>query len=141
MNHMRPGNLSALKEISDKAIYRYFRDIKEEGLDTLILSIADANTTEDTVLTRKKQAIYPVDAKKHLRLVRSIIKRYYTQHKQIVPKNLVNGNEIMATFKLSAGPQIGQMINALKEAQAQKLVTTKQQAYKYLKKMLTVSEK
>lgn len=141
MNHMRPGNLSALKEISDKAIYRYFRDLKDEGLDTLILSIADANTTEDTVLSRKKQAIYPVDAKKHLHRVRAIIKRYYTQHKQIVPKNLINGSEIMAKFKLSEGPAIGQMINALKEAQAQKLVTTKTQAYKYLKKLLTSAEK
>ncbi len=141
MNHMRPGNLSALKEISDKAIYRYFRDLKDEGLDTLILSIADAKTTEDTVLARKKQAIYPVDAKKHLSRVRAIIKRYYTQHKQIVPKNLVNGSEIMAKFKLAEGPLIGKMINSLKEAQAQKLVTTKQQAYKYLKNLLTSAEK
>ncbi|MDD5131171.1 MAG: HD domain-containing protein [bacterium] len=141
MNHMRPGNLSALDQISDKAVYRYFRDLKEEGLDTLVLSIADAYTTEETVITRKKQDIYPVNAAQHLRVVRAIIKRYYTEHKQIVPRNLLNGHEIMARFKLSEGPLIGQMINNLKEAQAQKLVTTKTQAYEYCKKMLTSAAK
>ncbi len=141
MNHMRPGNLSALAQITDKAIYRYFRDLKEEGLDTLILSIADAYTTEDTVITRKKQDIYPVNAKQHLKRVRAIIKRYYTEHKQIVPKNLLNGHEIMTRFRLAEGPLIGQMINNLKEAQAQKLVTNKMQAYEYCKKMLTAKEK
>lgn len=141
MNHMRPGNLSALDQITDKAIYRYFRDLQDEGLDTLILSLADAYTTEETVITRKKQDIYPVDARQHLNRVRAIIKRYYTQHKQIVPKNLLNGHEIMSRFKLPAGPLIGKMINNLKEAQAQKLVTTKTQAYEYCKKLLTSAEK
>jgi poly(A) polymerase len=141
LNHMRPGNLSALDQVTDKAIYRYFRDLKEEGLDTLVLSIADAYTTEETVISRKKQDIYPVDAGKHLLRVRAIIKRYYTRRQQIVPRNLLNGNEIMARFKLAEGPRIGQMISNLKEAQAQKLVTTKTQAYEYLKKLLTSEEK
>ncbi len=141
MNHMRPGNLSALGKISDKAIYRYFRDLKEEGLDTLVLSIADAYTTEETVISRKKQDIYPVDARQHLNRVRAIIKRYYTQHRQIVPKNLLNGHEIMSRFKITEGPLIGKMINSLKEAQAQKLVTTKAQAYEYCNKLLTSDEK
>lgn len=141
LNHMRPGNLSALEQVSDKAIYRYFRDLKEEGLDTLVLSVADAYTTEETVITRKKQDIYPVDAGKHLRRVRAIIRKFYTQHKQIVPQNLLNGHEIMARFKLDEGPHIGQMISELKEAQAQKLVTSKTQAYDYLKKLLTSAKK
>lgn len=134
-NHMRPGNLTSLKEITDKAIYRYFRDLKDEALDTLVLSLADARTTEDTVISRKKQKIYPVDFKKHLRGVKEIIKRYYTRKKQIVPKNILNGDEIMKYFHLSEGPRIGQLIEMLKEAQAQKLVRTKKEAYKYLTSM------
>lgn len=136
LNHMRPGNLSSLDTITDKAIYRYFRDLREEGLDTLVLSLADAFTTADTVIARKKQHIYPVDAHRHLQKVRDIINRYYTRKKQIVPKNILNGHEIIKYFGLSEGPEIGQLIEALKEAQAQKLVGTKKQAYEYLTRIL-----
>jgi putative nucleotidyltransferase with HDIG domain len=135
-NHMRPGNLSALAQVTDKAIYRYFRDLKNEGLDTLVLSLADAYTTEATVIKRNKQNIYPVDSGKHLKAVRDIINRYYTRPQQIVPHNLLNGSEIMSRFRLAPGPLIGKLINELKEAQAQKLVTTKPQAYSYLKNII-----
>ena len=135
-NHMRPGNLSALAQVTDKAIYRYFRDLKSEGLDTLVLSLADAYTTEATVIKRNKQNIYPVDSAKHLKAVREIINRYYTRPQQITPLNLLNGNEIISRFKLAPGPLIGKLINELKEAQAQKLVKTKPQAYSYLKNII-----
>lgn len=128
LNHMRPGNLSSLDEITDKAIYRYFRDLGEE----VILSLADAFTTADTVITRKKQDIYPVDPRAHLRKVREIIARFYTHKKQIVPKNILNGSEIMTYFRLPEGPRIGELIEMLKEVQAQKLIWTKKEAYLFL---------
>src|SRR5690606_4722749 len=40
-NHMRPGNLSEVSQLTDRAIHRFFRDLSEEGVDTLLLSLAD----------------------------------------------------------------------------------------------------
>src|SRR4029077_19486632 len=43
-NHMRPGNLAAAARITDKAISRYFRDLGEEGVGMVLISLADHYT-------------------------------------------------------------------------------------------------
>ena len=43
--HLRPGYLADLKNLSRRAVYRYFRDTQNEAVSVLLLSIADQRST------------------------------------------------------------------------------------------------
>lgn len=53
-----------------------------------------------------------------------------------LPRPVLNGNEIMRTLRLPAGPKIGQLIITMREAQLRGTIKTKQQAFSWLKKHL-----
>jgi putative nucleotidyltransferase with HDIG domain len=40
-NHMRPGNLAAHGAVTDKAIHRFFRDLEDDAISMLLVSLAD----------------------------------------------------------------------------------------------------
>ena len=40
-NHMRPAQIASEPDVTKKAVYRYFRDTGADGVDTLLLSLAD----------------------------------------------------------------------------------------------------
>lgn len=52
-------------------------------------------------------------------------------------KPLMSGDEIMKVFKLKPGPQIGKVLEALREEQIEGAVKTKAQAKKFVKKILS----
>ncbi len=56
------------------------------------------------------------------------------KQKKTLPPPLLNGNEIMAKLKLPPGPQIGEIIERLREEQLSGKIKTKKQAEKFLKK-------
>src|SRR6185503_5696276 len=43
-NHMRLGNLAAADHLTEKALSRYFRDLGEDGVGMVLVSLADHYT-------------------------------------------------------------------------------------------------
>ncbi|MBU0598017.1 hypothetical protein KKF61_03395 [Patescibacteria group bacterium] len=56
-----------------------------------------------------------------------------TKTKKDLPKEILNGNEIMNALKIKPGPRIGELKNLLREEQLKGKITTKKQATKILK--------
>lgn len=52
MWHLRPGYLSNFKKPSERALFRYFRDTKEEAASIAFLSMADQRSTRGPLTTR-----------------------------------------------------------------------------------------
>lgn len=129
LHHMRPGNLSEVPKLTNRAIFRFFRDCKEEGIETLILSYGDRLAACGPLAT-------PGMIKRHREVVGEMLTDYYEKKSIVKPKKLVNGNEIMERFKLSPGPKIGKILEALREAQAEGKVKTKKEAFKFIKETL-----
>jgi poly(A) polymerase len=127
--HMRPGNLSGVPELTNRAIFRFFRDCKEEGVETLILSYGDRLASCGPLAT-------PGMIKRHREVVEEMLGDYYERKSIVKPKKLVNGNEIMKRFKLSPGPKIGELLETLSEAQAEGKVKTKKETFKFIKRAL-----
>lgn len=112
-HHMRPFLLSQAGEVpSRRAIYRYFRDAGEAAVDVCLLSLAD-------LLGKSGPELAEADLKRRLDTLRALLEGYYENAEQVVsPPALLDGNELMRELGLKPGPKVGELLEALREAQA-----------------------
>jgi hypothetical protein len=131
-HHMRPLLLSqAAESPSKRAIYRFFRDTKECGVDICMLSLADHLATYDYQL-QQKEWNHLLDT------VRSLLDGWWEPENQVVGlPTLINGNEIMRLFNLKAGVQIGEILEAVREAQAAGEITTHEEAVVFVREIIS----
>jgi len=118
---------------TNRAIYRYFRDTGEVGVDTLFLNLADHLATRGPRLDR-------AGWQEHTRIVDYLLKQYYEQQSQVRPVKLVDGHDLINIFKLSPGPLLGELLEAVREAQAAGEVATREEALEYARKHLATRE-
>jgi poly(A) polymerase len=125
-HHMRLGNLTTAKILTDKAAWRFFRDLGEDAIDLIILSVSDAYT-------------YPKGKTRTLHKVigNKLLNKYYSTKEKIIPKKLLNGNEIMKILKVKEGPIVGKILKKLEEEQVTKKLKTKEEAIKAIKSIFT----
>jgi len=138
-NHMRPGNLSEAPRLTERAIHRFFRDLSEEGVDTLLLSLADRYSYLKIVGDLGKDSSMEISRKsikRHEKTVKEMLRKYYYQKERILPKPLLRGNEIMENFNLPQGPLIGKLLKNVEEAQAGGKLRNREEALKFVKKIL-----
>ncbi len=126
-NHMRIHSLTQQlfderKQPSRRAIYRFFRDTREAGVDIILLSLADLRATYEHTL--------PEDLwKAELDICRILFENYWERPAEVVrPPSLLNGHEVMKVFGLSPSPLIGELLEAVREAQAMGSVSKKEEA-------------
>jgi poly(A) polymerase len=126
-HHLRPGQMSQQELPTRRAIYRYFRDTGEAGIDILFLSLADHLATRGPDLD-------PAHWQEHTAIVRYVLE----QHSQEEPRlaKLVDGHDIINIFGISPGPPVGELLEAVHEAQATGEVTTREAALDLIKKLL-----
>src|SRR3989339_472968 len=127
--HLRPGYLADLKDLSRRAVYRYFRDTQNEAVSVVLLSIADQRSTRGP-LTRG------ANRKHHEDVCLALAKDFFRKSKEKKFIKLINGNDLMAELKLEPGPLIGKLLSAVDEAQAVGDVRDKAQAFVLAKKLI-----
>ncbi len=125
--HMRPLHLALDgRPPSRRAIYRYYRALREAGVDVVLLSLADHLATYDGPGPEDSWAAL-------LAVATALLDAYFTAyHETVAPARLLNGQEIMALLDIGPGPQLGQLLAALEEAQAAGEVTTRAEATAFL---------
>lgn len=128
-NHMRPGNLSHAQELTKRAIYRFFRDTDNEGVETLLLSLADGLATHGPLTTPQFRA-------RHREVVKKMLASLYEETAVVKPPKLIDGNDLMAALDLSPGPLIGDLLGRVREAQAEGRLKTRAQALKFAREQL-----
>jgi len=125
-HHMRPGLLLKEPSVTRRAIYRLFRDTGDAGVDVLILALADQLATRGETLQRAHWRDY-------LRLTHRMLDHYFRKRQEVVaPPKLVTGRDVMAVLNLPSGPRVGQLLEELREAQAEGQVLTREQALDFL---------
>jgi poly(A) polymerase len=112
-NHMRIHMLARRNQPpSRRAIYRFFRDCGETGIDICLVTLADALGTFGHTMPQDLWGAY-------LDVVRALFDAWWTQpHEDLMPKPLLNGHQICNELGLAPGPEIGRLLDALREAQA-----------------------
>jgi tRNA nucleotidyltransferase/poly(A) polymerase len=111
------------KSPSRRAIYRFFRDTGEAGVEVCLLALADLRATYEHTLPQNMWVA-------GLDVVRLFLENWWEKRAEsIAPPPLLNGNDLMQEMVLQPGPLIGQLLGAIREAQALGEVSTREQAF------------
>jgi poly(A) polymerase len=123
------------KPPSRRAIYRFFRDTGAAGLEVCLLSLADLRATYEQTLPQETWAAA-------LEVVRSLLEAWYEKkEEQITPPPLVDGNDLMRELSLPPGKKIGELLDAVREAQAVGDVSSKARALELARQRLVEEQK
>ena len=128
--HLRPFQLSQNNEpITERALYRFFRDVGEDMPLLLMLAMADLYATAGPKITKKDLD----DGEKLILFLFDEYKKYEGREiEQSKKPKLLDGNEIMELTSLKPSPQLGKIIKELDEAIAVGEVKTKEDAKKWI---------
>lgn len=149
--HLRPGHLAASGEpVTDKAVYRFFRDLGEHAPGLLVLCWGDHSSymPEDRLKRlldaacgeppRSVSRIRSEEARKtvrHLQLVSTLLRRFFDRDRAPVPARLLDGTEVMKALQLPPGPRIGDILERLREAQAEGEVRSREEALAFIARL------
>jgi poly(A) polymerase len=120
-HHLRPVQMANDEVPTQRAIYRYFRDTGEAGIDILLLALADYLASRGPLASME-------DWRKHCRLVDYILTEHDRQQAKTLPVKLIDGDDIMDTFDLAPGPMIGKLLAMVNEAHVSGELSTTEEA-------------
>jgi tRNA nucleotidyltransferase/poly(A) polymerase len=113
-----------------KAIFRFFRDTQEAGVDICILSLADTLATYGNTLK-------PETWQQYLDTCRLLLEAWWEKPEEsISPAVLLNGHEIQELLFVPPSPRLGLLLAALREAQATGLVQNREQGLDFARQWL-----
>jgi putative nucleotidyltransferase with HDIG domain len=122
-HHLRPGHLAAAGRVTPRARYRFFRDLREDTRDLLLLALVDAAA----VRGESFRSVW-----RRAMLVRDLLRGWEERQVSGDATPLLRGGDIMERFCLAPGPAVGRLLERAREAQALGLVATRDEALAYL---------
>ena len=129
-HHLRPSQMSHGANLpSPKAVYRYCRDLGDAALDTLYLNLSD-------YLAARGPDLNQADWQAHCNKIGHVLASRNDQKKELSEPKLISGTGIMNAFSLEPGPQIGHLIELVREAQASGEVSTTDEAFELVRAIL-----
>ena len=121
-HHMRPLLLVGQESISLRAVYRFYRDTEQAGVDLLIHALADQLAT---YAPGADTDAWP----RLLLLVGRMLGDYWERPaERVTPPELLDGHDLLHEFGLQPGPHIGELLEAVREAQVSGQVRTREEA-------------
>jgi poly(A) polymerase len=126
--------LSALgNNLSPIEVYRYFRSFGKAGVEGIFLGLADIH---GTILSLGGDVwIVALDS------ARYILEGWWSKRAEWVdPPVLVNGHDLIKKFNLTPGPQVGELLEDLRESQVRDGLNSRKEALALVGKRLSSSE-
>jgi poly(A) polymerase len=114
--HMRLASLAKGGAVTPRAKYRFFRDTGKEGLDLVLLSLANAGGSRKPSASFDPFRAPSEDLRKILEAGRELWRYYYEDFSPKPAGPLLNGKEIMKALRLRQSPLVGRLLGMLKEA-------------------------
>ncbi|MBI4294605.1 MAG: CCA tRNA nucleotidyltransferase [Chloroflexi bacterium] len=128
-HHLRPTQMSYEDLPTRRAIYRYFRDVGDAAIDTLLLSLADH-------LAARGPNLDPAQWRWHVNVVDYALEQHLATQQAAAPARLVDGHDLMSVLGLRPGPELGRLLEVVREAQAAGEVATREQALDVVRKLI-----
>jgi putative nucleotidyltransferase with HDIG domain len=133
LSHMRIGTLIQGGVITKRAVFRLAKDLSDNLISALLLSLADRLSAVGSATTEQ-------DVENHRDGIRRILKTYLSPTEPIKVPKIVNGYEIMERFNLSPSPLIGRLLELVEEAYIEQRVKTREDAMRVIKESLQNGE-
>lgn len=130
---MELHSLFNLEEYSDVVIYRYFQKFGDYGIDGIFLKLIETHINKDIL---RDSALWT----KVLDHAARYFDAWFNHFDTIIkPKPLLSGDQISKLFNIPAGPEIGELKNAILEAQIENLITDREGAIKFTRNLIESS--
>lgn len=128
-NHIYPSNVIVAPVLNEKVMMRYLRKMGENVVDNIILAKADRLSARGVDITEEI-----VNA--NLNGLNKLLQFYLDKKDTLKPlPKLLDGQEIMKILNIKPSPKLGEVIDALKEAQLNGDVLTHDDAVKFVKSL------
>ena len=129
-HHLRPAQIANEGLPTRRAIYRYFRDTKDAGVDVLLIALADYLATNGPRLDINEW-------QQHNQLINYILDEHIRQKAQTLPVKLIDGHDLIDGLGLSPGPLIRELLTRVSEAHAVGEISTREEAMALVRKELS----
>ena len=124
------GRFTATASSSPLEQHRFWRERKAGGIDVILLALAEYLAGQGRAL---EQGAWLAQVEAATRLLDAYFNRY---DEIVAPAMLLNGNEIRKQLQLQAGPLVGELLTALREAQVTGEVKSKSAARRFVARRL-----
>ena len=106
-------------------IFRYYDSVGEAGIDGAALHVAICLAHEDAESTRRGTC---------LNRAARLIKAWFEERSTLIePPILLSGHDVMEALAIGRGPEVGELLMRVREAQVQGIVKTREEAIDYLR--------
>lgn len=128
-NHIYPSNVIVAPSLNDKVMMRYVRKMDDNVVDNIILAKADRLSARGVDITEEI-----VNA--NISGLDKLLDFYLSKKDTLAPlPKLIDGREIMEILNIKPSPKLGEIINAINEAQLNGDITTHEEAVNYIKNL------
>ena len=123
-NHIYPSNVIVAPSLNDKVMMRYVRKMGDNVIDNIILAKADRLSARGIDITEEI-----VNA--NISGLDKLLDFYLSKKDSLAPlPKLIDGREIMEILNIKPSPKLGEIINAINEAQLNGDISTHEDAVK-----------
>ena len=123
-NHIYPSNVIVAPSLNDKVMMRYVRKMGDNVIDNIILAKADRLSARGVDITEEI-----VNA--NISGLDKLLDFYLSKKDTLAPlPKLIDGREIMEILNIKPSPKLGEIINAINEAQLNGDISTHEDAVK-----------
>lgn len=70
-------------------------------------------------------------------MVDYVLSQRFEEEGVVAPPKLIDGHDLINVFGINPGPRIGELLEAVREAQASGELTTREEALSYIKRLIT----
>jgi putative nucleotidyltransferase with HDIG domain len=128
--HLRPTQMSSPGQPpTRRAIYRFFRDTGDAGLDVLLLSVADHAAARGPTISWELW-------QQHIRYVLDVLQTATASEGTVRPARLVTGDDLMQALGIGPGKLVGRLLATIEEAQAAGEIQSREEALRLARQLL-----
>lgn len=125
--HMYPTAVVSSPDLNEKVMMRYVRKSEDNAIDNILIAQADRLSALGPEITKEI-------VEENISSLNKLLQFYLNSKETLKPlPKLLNGNDVMELLGISPSKKLGEIMNALNEAQISGDVLTKDDAVNYVK--------
>ncbi len=124
--HIYPSHVMTAPQITEKIMMRYVRKMDTNSIDAIILAQADR-------LSARGPEITDAIVERNISSLNMLLKFYLETRENLLPlPKLLSGNDVMEILNIKPSHKLGEIMDALHEAQLSGDVSTKEHAIEFV---------
>jgi poly(A) polymerase len=127
-NHMIPLVLYKKNDLSSESIFKLFKNMQEDTLDLLLVSLSDIISTRQLLHPEEPMGMYKVH-------IEFLANNYLTRYRQLFDiSHIITGEDIKENFSILESHLIGELIERVRYAIFAGEVSNKEDALEYIER-------